>query len=332
MQKSRVALFGAGSFAPPIIQKAYERSEIVAIADNDASKWTQTLRGLPIIPPAQLAEIAPDKIVISSTATFPIYTQLLSLGFHDEQILCPLTSPKNRRRWEELQNRHRGQRLFLVGAGPSLRIDDLDRIHEAGECSFAFNKIYLAFDQTRFRPDYYLVEDDLVAKNNREEIKGLSGFHKFYPDYLLPILGEPDEETTLFYFEVQTPECFTPKFADTALRLHSGYSCLFSAMQLALWMGFKEIVTLGLDFSFAIPKQAEGQVLTNDKERNHFTSDYRKPGERWNRPYLEQTRQAFQLARSTAESKGARILNASRSTQLDVFERVDLDQILQATR
>ncbi|EDY83560.1 hypothetical protein VDG1235_3187 [Verrucomicrobiia bacterium DG1235] len=324
---TRIVLFGAGLAAPPIIEKVLQQDEILAVADNDSAKWGKRLQGLPIISPQEIANLSPDKIVISSTATYPIFLQLLELGFPADAISSELTHPSNRQSWNSLKNSQSGKRIFIVGNGPSLRIEDLETIHRHRDLSFAFNKIYLAFPRSPYRPSYYLVEDDLVAKNNQEKIRALSGFPKFFPDYLLPILGPADDQTTLFHFDVQAPERFTPRFSTEPLLLHSGYTCTYSAIQLATWMGCDPIITIGLDFSFTLPAESDSQILTNENERNHFHPDYRKTGESWNRPYLQQSEQAYKLANQVALSKGSRILNASRSTQLETFPRVDFDSL-----
>lgn len=323
----QVALFGAGETAPGWIDQAEKLGHILAIADNDSKKWGQTIRGLPIISPSELPSLRPDRIIISATATFPIFQQLLDLGFTEDQIESPLTSPKNRRFWQSLQNAHQGQRIFIVGNGPSLNLSDLKTLHRHRELSFAFNKIFLAFDETLYRPDFYLVEDDLVAKNNQATIRQLNGFLKIYPDYLLPTLGQPDSQTGLFYFDVQDPNHFTPCFSEERYRIHSGYTCTYSAMQIALWMGCSEIVLIGLDFSFKLPANSNQDVLTNETERNHFSSQYRVPGETWNRPFLEQSRRAYLAAKSICDQRGILVYNASRSTQLDVFPAVDFDSL-----
>jgi hypothetical protein len=205
----------------------------------------------------------------------------------------------------------------------------LQTLHDKEATTFAFNKIYLTFPDTPYRPDLYLVEDSLVAKNNADAIRSLHGFPKIFPDYLLPVLGEPDGETALFYFDVQPPDSFQARFSQEPLLIHSGYSCTYSALQLAMQMGCRSIVFLGLDFSFTIPEQEDGEILTNENQNNHFTSDYRKPGETWNRPYLDQTKAAFELAKQIADRRGISILNASRTSELDVFPRVDFDSLFE---
>ncbi|MDQ8180941.1 6-hydroxymethylpterin diphosphokinase MptE-like protein [Pelagicoccus sp. SDUM812005] len=327
---TRLVLFGAGLAAPPIIEKASASGQILAIADNDASKWGTTFHGYPVIPPRELTSLCPDRVIISATATFPIYNQLCALGVDSSLIESPLLAHRNRAHWDALKASQTGQRIFIVGNGPSLRTSDLQTLHDQRELSFAFNKIYLAFEETSYRPSFYLVEDDLVAKNNAKAIRALTGFQKFFPDYLLPVLGDPDEQTALFYFDVQRPEDFQPRFSEESLLVHSGYSCTYSALQLAIYMGFREIIFIGLDFYFTLPSQADDEVLTNEAQRNHFAPEYRKQGETWNRPYLDQTREAYILAKQVADRKGITILNASRSSELDVFPRVEFDSLFEA--
>ena len=78
----------------------------------------------------------------------------------------------NVRKLRALRDRHRGQRGVVIGNGPSLRVEDLDRL--GGEVTFASNKIFLAFPETSWRPTYYSVSDILVARNNLEEINNLT--------------------------------------------------------------------------------------------------------------------------------------------------------------
>ena len=71
----------------------------------------------------------------------------------------------------KLRNIYLGRRCFILGNGPSLRVDDLGRLK--GEITFASNKIYLAFDKTEWRPSYFTLCDLLVAAQNVEQIRGL---------------------------------------------------------------------------------------------------------------------------------------------------------------
>ncbi len=80
-------------------------------------------------------------------------------------------SLKNDQRLLSLLDSHRGKRCFVVGNGPSLKIDDLDKL--TGEITFASNRIFLAFEETQWRPTYYTMCDAVVGRDNLEEVRAL---------------------------------------------------------------------------------------------------------------------------------------------------------------
>ena len=79
-----------------------------------------------------------------------------------------------------LKDIHKGGRGFIIGTGPSLQIEDLDLLKN--EVTFACNKIYLAFNQTEWRPTYYSVLDILVAEHNANIIDQLGLCRIFHED------------------------------------------------------------------------------------------------------------------------------------------------------
>lgn len=91
-----------------------------------------------------------------------------------------------------------------------------------------------------------------------------------------------------------------------------------------------------MDFSFAIPEKkiqpsnekVKDEVLVNLDEVNHFHKDYRKEGEKWTVPKLDVQLKAFQAAKEYAEKNEVKIINASRNTKLEVFQKVKLEDIL----
>lgn len=70
-----------------------------------------------------------------------------------------------------LRNIHKDSRTFIIGSGPSLRIEDLDKLKY--KITFACNKLYIAFEKTDWRPNYLSVIDNLVAKNCTDKLKSL---------------------------------------------------------------------------------------------------------------------------------------------------------------
>lgn len=238
-----------------------------------------------------------------------------------------LPNPRNDAKLRKLRNIHNGKRAFVLGNGPSLTIADMDLLKN--EVTFASNKIYLAYDQTEWRPTYLSCTDSVVAANNRK------------------VLIE-QKETKLFGHAV-FPEfrgcrnivfCNPPKSGERALNwdlvdgIRTGHSVVYYQLQLAHWMGIREVYVLGLDFSFDVRSSRTGnKAMGNDvimaaDERNHFHPEYRKPGETWTMPKLDRLREEFVFALNKYRKDGGSIVNASRSTKLDAWPTAVLENIL----
>lgn len=240
----------------------------------------------------------------------------------------------NLHRLGRLRNRHRGGRGFVIGTGPSLTIEDLERLR--GEVTIAPNRIYLAFEQTGWRPTYYAVVDEVVAENNREVIRGLD-LTKFYSREVAPILM-PDPRAVVVRTLPNPPgqgERPGVGFSANLKRgAHSGRSVTYLGLQIAAHLGLREVYLVGVDFAFSEGRRTgrhsptSGEILISEGEQNHFHPDYRRPGEAWTAPDLERQREAFACARRYFESIGGRLVNASRRSRLEVLERADLEQVL----
>jgi len=228
---------------------------------------------------------------------------------------------------------HKGARGFVLGSGPSLRIDDLDRLKN--EITFACNKIYLAFDQTAWRPTYYSVIDSMVARNNASVIDRQKLLKIFTNSIRSNFVGSRDIYWIKDLANPRVDGKVQIQFSDDVQSgVYGGYTVIYTMLQLAYYMGLKEVYLLGVDFSFEIPppsdkKSPAGEVLLyGNGEMNHFHPEYRKQGEAWTMPKLDLQYQAFCRARDTFAADGRIIYNASRQTRLDVFPRVDLESVV----
>ncbi|MEL7474404.1 MAG: hypothetical protein AAGK04_13885, partial [Planctomycetota bacterium] len=90
-------------------------------------------------------------------------------------------------RLAQLKNKHRGERIFILGNGPSLNRTPLHQLKD--EYTFATNRIHLLYDRIDWRPSFYTTVDFRVAPDCRDEINAL------------PELALPDQDTTYFFPE-----------------------------------------------------------------------------------------------------------------------------------
>lgn len=230
----------------------------------------------------------------------------------------------------DLKDIHKNRRCFIIASGPSLKVEDLNKLK--GEITFACNKIYLAFPSTDWRPTYYSVYDALVAENNKHTIEALT-LKNIFGEGVRPYLEDTD---TIWVREIEHPIVDGAQalgFSTNLLRgAFGGWTVIYMQLQMALYMGIREIYLIGLDFSFEVPQgtgelSPSGEVVVSQGEINHFHPDYRIPGETWTMPQLLKQHQAFTTANNFVRNLGGQIFNASRATKLDVFKRVCFDDI-----
>lgn len=249
----------------------------------------------------------------------------------DESSLKRTMLSANDRRIMALKNIHKGKRGFIVGNGPSLRISDLD--HLVDEITFGSNKIYLAFDQTIWRPTYYSVTDILVAQNNAEVIRKLQLDKIFASGVRQALKGHNDILWLSNYRMIRGGKPVINFSRDLLLGVWGGFTVVYHQLQLAYYMGLTEVYLIGMDFKFDVKgrtgqESMHGEVLEHEGGSNHFHPGYRKAGEKWTMPRLDIQKQAFECARAAFESSGRYIYNASRETELDVFPRVKFDDVI----
>jgi len=234
-----------------------------------------------------------------------------------------------RTRLQRLKNGMKGRkRCFLIGNGPSLNDTDLSLLKD--EITFAVNGFFLKSMELDWTPTFYVVEDHLVAEDRAQDLKEFKGPIKFYPSYLAYCI-EPQDDT-IFYNH--RPRKSFPNGFDFSLRAdeitYTGCTVIFSAMQLAAYLGFEEIYLLGVDASYKLPndvnvsKEYDTSVLDmKTDDPNHFHPDYFGKGFRWHDPQVDKMVEAYKEALKVCEPNGIKIRNATIGGKLEVFPRVD---------
>ncbi|MCP5104790.1 MAG: DUF115 domain-containing protein [bacterium] len=236
---------------------------------------------------------------------------------------------KNNEKLSALKDIHKGRRGFIIGNGPSLRMEDLDKL--VNEITFASNRIYLAFPRTRWRPTYYTMCDEVVGKNNRETVLDLE-LTKVFANSVRPIFK--DDPRAIFLNPKSSKQSAPETIGwDLYRGENAGHSVVNLGIKVAFWVGIRELYVIGMDHNFTVPDTKTGEMVANNYvivsqgERNHFHQDYRKPGETWTIPKLDVMAEEFEYARYVLEKNGGSIKNASRFSKLDVWERVNFDDL-----
>lgn len=220
----------------------------------------------------------------------------------------------------QFKNIHSGKRCFIVATGPSLTMRDLDTLYQNGEFSIGMNRIYLAFGQTEWRPDYYMVSDQLCIQEDEEVIKSLPIPYKFVSD-MYPDFWKTENGEGLYRFHccgAYVADEVPPFSDDLVYGVYSRATVTYECLQLAVYLGFHEIYLIGVDFS---------STADYKDKSNHFTPTYYKENSRTFSFMAKESLEAYEAAREYADTHGIKIYNATRGGKLEVFERVDFDTL-----
>lgn len=216
-----------------------------------------------------------------------------------------------------------GRRCFVIGNGPSLTISDLEKIRE--EDSFATNRIFQMFSNTWWRPTYYCCQDDRVfdsIKGKYEEaVESCEAV--FLSSAFVKMLGKFPHNSNFFYINIGPFENATPPFAENiADEVYEGYTVLYTCIQIAVYMGYKEIYLLGVDHKYSYRHENEIDGLGSYAEGlgADMTNSYP--------PRLDASEQAYTVAKKYCDEHGITIKNATRGGCLEVFERIELSDLI----
>ncbi len=251
-----------------------------------------------------------------------LYFTLWDLKYEIPALLRKLGFPdKKFNKLKELKNKYEGKRCFIIATGPSLKISDLEMLKE--EYTFGVNSICLLGDKTEWRPNFYCVSDSQLFEKIGDEIHKSDYEKMFFPDIYKDRYSYKDEwikypcNFTYSLFE-QTlhPFSYKMKFSNNCYsQVFDGGTVLYTVMQLAIYMGFKELYLLGTDCNYKGKKQhfieggVEPELSKADEIYNNMINSYK-------------------YAKKFADKNGVKIVNCTRGGMLEVFPRRALEDAL----
>ncbi len=228
---------------------------------------------------------------------------------------------------KSIKDIHKGERCFIVGNGPSLTTDDLDMLKN--EITFASNRIYSIFPSTTWRPTYFAIFDESVAAPD-DVAKGINSIdckmkfvrrQGYYEAFRK--LNEPLCFVKTYYSRKYLDKpCFSK---DASKGIYTIGSVTYAMLQLAFHMGFREIYLIGMDNRYAFSILRDGSIVENKNVTSHFAADTKlksNPVATW------EMDAGFEYAEKISKENGFRIYNATRGGFLEIFERKELDSVL----
>lgn len=232
----------------------------------------------------------------------------------------------NKQKIEALKDKYKGERCFIVGSGPSLTIEQLELIK--GEYTFGVNADFMLYEKSTWRASSYAVIDDSVLEKYENQIDAKDLDYFFYGSWshyskengiCLPVHNANNFTIDNIWHKLFPYLLPSAKFSDDISKiLYTGKSVVYSLLQIAVYMGFKEIYLIGVDCSYK-----PGNLYNRDIKHE----DGIDPAVKY-RNGLQMIKQ-YEVAEKWTKKNGIKIYNASAGGELNIFARVNLDEVIE---
>jgi len=199
-----------------------------------------------------------------------------------------------------------------VANGPSLNQMDL-RFLRHSVC-IGLNKIYLGIKRFGFYPKYYVAVNDKVIEQSVAAIRSLNCI-KFISQRQAQLIPE-----SAFTYHIQTSNPSERFCKDISIGVHEGWTVTYAALQVAYYLGFKEVIIIGMDHRYIYHGAPNEAHMLSGDDPNHFVPTY-FGGQQWDNPDLLKSEESYRLARQVFETDGRRIIDATLDGACMVFEK-----------
>jgi len=216
---------------------------------------------------------------------------------------------------ELLKDRHAGERAVLVCNGPSLSKMDMGFLKS--ETVIGLNKIYLGLRRFRFYPKYYVAINKKVLQQSEDEIKKLTCI-KFLSNHCDDLY---DDDALTHIIDTHHPRSYF--CSDITEGVHEGWTVTFAALQIAYYLGFGEVVIIGMDHRYEYTGQPNESQLLAGPDLNHFCETYFGHGQTWDNPDLTRSEKSYREADEAYRRDGRRIIDATLDGACEVFTKAD---------
>jgi len=212
-----------------------------------------------------------------------------------------------------LHNRHQGQRCVLVANGPSLNQMDLGFLRN--EVVIGLNKIFLGFKKFGFYPRYYVAINEKVVEQSVDEIKSMRCV-KFIAKRSEKVM--PENSMT---YHIDTQNSLYRFNKDISQGVHEGWTVTYAALQIAYFLGFHEVVIIGMDHKYEYSGLPNETKMLEGPDPNHFSPAYFGNGQYWDNPDLAHSEESYKIARTEFEADGRTIIDATFNGACEVFTK-----------
>jgi len=242
-----------------------------------------------------------------------------------------------KQKWEKVKGKFSGERVFLIGNGPSLNKTPLYLLKD--EYKMCFNRFHIMLERLNWEPDFFLTSDNLVLSDLVKEFDDIipKTSYSFFPgihfrgyNYISEI-----EKFENAYWTVQK---MGKGFSTDLPNIYPGGSVIYEGFQILKYLGFEKVYLLGVDMNYQVhttAKMLEKKGIDiqsqNDDDPNHFDPRYFGKDKKYHQPekfVIDNTIKDLDYLAQYATSKDFSIVNAGYDSKLSSFAKTDFLELV----
>ena len=223
------------------------------------------------------------------------------------------------KRIRSLENKHKGERVFVIGTGPSLNKTDFSLIQD--EILFGVNTLYRGHEKFNISPQYYACSDGKVWGAHDEKLLQL--------DTILFLTGNAAvsyQGNINYYQALQRQDPLLLPFlgyvwhgnfsTDLTRGTYNGDTIIIDiCLQACLYMGFEKVYLLGCDCDYSGLHRFDG--LQTENVHGGGVSN------QWGKSFV-----SYAICKQTYEANSKEIINCTPDGKLEIFRREELKDVI----
>lgn len=230
------------------------------------------------------------------------------------------------RKNKKFQDRHSGDRCFILGTGPSInKLTDSHIQKLTNEFTIAVNSVYKAQKLSPIKPSYYSLLDNNYWGISSSTFGEIAEQYKDTPPVFITDIRARrvvPTEADCIYLHAKNYPIDRMRF-DITKNLSITMNVVSFSILCAIYMGFREIYLLGCDYNLFCSRV--GTHCYDDKAEIEELPKYNLG---FYLKYYHLTTQFHYLIADLAKGAGIKVINTSEGSLLDAYPHKHIEQVL----
>jgi hypothetical protein len=249
-------------------------------------------------------------------------------------------SKSYKEKWASIKDKYKGERVFLIGNGPSLNKTPLYLLEN--EFTMCFNRFNIMLERLNWQPEFYMITDNLLLDDMVPEINPILGLTEFcfLPDIHFRgniYIDKIDNDKNVYWLVQKHGRGFSMELPI----VHMGGSVIYEGFQVLRHLGISEVYIVGVDMNFKIHESGKSIndketdiISTKDDDPNHFDPRYFGKNRKYHQPesyVINSILEHLKYLQENHLSEDFKVINAGYDSNVTYFPAVEFETLFNFT-